>query len=177
MKVKQILVSLVSILAVGACAIGLTACGDMGELFESISSSEENEVDIESNDGLNQHEHDWNQLIVKQAECETTGSVLYSCYCGEDYTVEIPALGHTMKAYEGKEPTCAEIGWKAYESCQRDGCGYSTYVEIAITPDEHHYEQGNCVYCEDEQTKGLSYYLSNDGMYYTVYYGVEISQV
>ena len=42
----------------------------------------------------------------------------------------IPALGHDIVNHDAKEATCTEIGWNAYETCAREGCDYSTYVEI-----------------------------------------------
>ena len=37
---------------------------------------------------------------------------------------------HDIVQYEAKAPTCTEVGWDAYEACQREGCTYSTYQEI-----------------------------------------------
>ena len=37
--------------------------------------------------------------------------------------------------HEAKAPTCTEIGWDAYDTCKR--CNYSTYVKLAIDPDNH----------------------------------------
>ena len=37
---------------------------------------------------------------------------------------------HDMMHHDAKAPTCTEIGWDAYETCQREGCDYTTKVEI-----------------------------------------------
>ena len=37
---------------------------------------------------------------------------------------------HDLVHHDAKAPTCTEIGWDAYETCQREGCTYSTKVEI-----------------------------------------------
>ena len=37
---------------------------------------------------------------------------------------------HDMMHHDAKAPTCTEIGWDAYETCQREGCTYTTKVEI-----------------------------------------------
>ena len=36
--------------------------------------------------------------------------------------------------------TCTEPGWDAYEACRREGCGYTTKVEIPASGHalEHH---------------------------------------
>ena len=33
--------------------------------------------------------------------------------------------------HDAQAPTCTEIGWNAYDTCKREGCGYTTYVEIS----------------------------------------------
>ena len=60
-------------------------------------------------------------------------SVVYCEVCGEEVSrdpSEIDALGHVLVQVAAKAPTCTESGWNAYESCQREGCGYSTYQEL-----------------------------------------------
>lgn len=45
----------------------------------------------------------------------------------------IPALGHDMQDVAAKEPTCTEIGWKAYKRCEHY-CGKTEgYEEIPAT--------------------------------------------
>ncbi len=45
-------------------------------------------------------------------------------YYGPDPT------NHDIKRYTAQAPTCTDPGWAAYDACQREGCGYSTYAEI-----------------------------------------------
>ena len=73
--------------------------------------------------------------------CTEKGLITYTCSCGDVYTVEIPALTHEIKVHQAQEPTCAEIGWEEYETCEREGCGYSTYKEISATG-EHTWDEG-----------------------------------
>lgn len=40
----------------------------------------------------------------------------------------IDATGHTTVTHAAKAPTCTEIGWYAYETCEN--CDYTTYEEI-----------------------------------------------
>ena len=37
---------------------------------------------------------------------------------------------HDMVHHDAKAPTCTEIGWDEYDACQREGCTYTTKVEI-----------------------------------------------
>ena len=37
---------------------------------------------------------------------------------------------HDMMHHDAKAPTCTEIGWNEYDACQREGCDYTTKVEI-----------------------------------------------
>ena len=37
---------------------------------------------------------------------------------------------HDLVHHDAKAPTCTEIGWNAYAACQREGCTYTTKVEI-----------------------------------------------
>ena len=37
---------------------------------------------------------------------------------------------HDMVHHDAKAPTCTEIGWNEYDACQREGCTYTTKVEI-----------------------------------------------
>ena len=37
---------------------------------------------------------------------------------------------HDLVHHDAKAPTCTEIGWKEYDACQREGCTYTTKVEL-----------------------------------------------
>ena len=37
---------------------------------------------------------------------------------------------HDLVHRDAKAPTCTEIGWNEYDACQREGCTYTTKVEI-----------------------------------------------
>ncbi len=81
------------------------------------------------------------------ATCVATGTIEYwSCPdCGksfsdEDCTAEVTDLtldidpdNHDLKTTAKKDPTCEEIGWDEYVTCQREGCDYTTYVAKQAT--------------------------------------------
>ena len=80
-----------------------------------------------------EHTHSYTQQITTEATCTTKGVITYTCSCNDTYTEEIPALGHDEETHEAQAPTCTEIGWNEYVTCQREGCEYSTYEEIPAT--------------------------------------------
>ena len=47
---------------------------------------------------------------------------------------------HDLVHHDAKAPTCTEIGWDEYDACQREGCTYTTKVEIPALKHElvHH---------------------------------------
>lgn len=46
---------------------------------------------------------------------------------------------HDMVHHDAKAPTCTEDGWNEYDACQREGCTYTTKVEIPAL--NHDYQQ------------------------------------
>ena len=46
---------------------------------------------------------------------------------------------HDLVHHDAKAPTCTEIGWNEYDACQREGCDYTTKVEIPAL--EHDYTE------------------------------------
>lgn len=48
---------------------------------------------------------------------------------------------HDLVHHDAKAPTCTEIGWDEYDACQREGCTYTTKVEIpALKHDLVHHD-------------------------------------
>ena len=85
------------------------------------------------------------------ATCTDAGSrdnVVYCTTCGIEMSRQSEVVDpyHILEKHEGKEPTCTEYGWQAYETCSR--CDYTTYEVI---PAGHTYENGVCVDCGKEQ--------------------------
>ena len=69
---------------------------------------------------------------AKAPTCTETGWEEYDTCSRCDYTtkVELLALKHDLVHHDAKAPTCTEIGWNEYDACQREGCTYTTKVEI-----------------------------------------------
>ena len=64
-------------------------------------------------------------------DCASSGLEARTCSrCPEQDDQVIKALGHDLLTHGAKTATCTEFGWNAYETCNRDGCAYSTFEEI-----------------------------------------------
>ena len=69
-----------------------------------------------------------------------------TCYYQGTETYTDPYYGtdpdnHDIAQYPAQAPTCTEPGWDAYEACRREGCDYTTKVEIpANGHDKVHHE-------------------------------------
>ncbi len=89
------------------------------------------------------HSHTLETHEAKAATCTDAGyDAYYVCSgCGEmfsdaegkhkiDEIVTHSALGHDLETHGAESKTCTEAGWEEYQTCKRDGCDYSTKVEI-----------------------------------------------
>ncbi len=61
------------------------------------------------------HEHYYSAEITKNPTCTSTGTVLYSCLCGQSYSEVLPMTGHTLEIYH-LAPTCVKMGYE-YDKC------------------------------------------------------------
>ncbi|MBR7176708.1 MAG: leucine-rich repeat domain-containing protein [Clostridia bacterium] len=111
------------------------------------------------------HVHDF-KLVQEDYHCTQPRVEHWRCEdCGESYVETFPAPGHDFVLHDQKAPTCTDIGWNAYVTCNR--CSHSTYHEIA--PTGHTYQDGVCVSCgHSKYTLGLVYVLNQDQSSYTL---------
>ncbi|MDE5601707.1 MAG: DUF285 domain-containing protein, partial [Clostridia bacterium] len=103
-------------------------CTQDGEMARACVYSVNHKADV---DTIPATGHTFGANTVRQAAtCTLPESTSGICVtCGEYVTIELaPALGHDMKHFEAKAPTCLEHGWEAYDACSR--CDESTYHEI-----------------------------------------------
>ena len=80
--------------------------------------------------------HTWdNGKITTEPTCTENGVKTFTCTecLVATYTEEVPALTHDKTTHSARAPTCTQIGWEEYQTCQREGCDYSTYKEIPAT--------------------------------------------
>ena len=78
------------------------------------------------------------------ASCLFKGTNTYlHPYYGPDPT------NHDIKHYKAQAPTCTDPGWAAYDACQREGCGYSTYAEIPASGHSLTHHAGQAATCTE----------------------------
>ncbi len=79
------------------------------------------------------HDH---KAVVTAPNCTEKGYTTHTCHCGDTYVDSyVDALGHDAVQHSAKDATCTEIGWSAYDTCNR--CDYTSYVEIPAQGHDH----------------------------------------
>ncbi len=93
----------------------------------------------------NKSSHNFSEYPKSEATC--VSPKVYDMICTDcDYQVAVTRGdrdpgNHDLVNHAAKAPTCTEIGWDAYKTCQREGCDYTTYAEIpALNHDLVHHE-------------------------------------
>ena len=62
-------------------------------------------------------------VAVYYKACSECGYQLSDTF--ESGTIDVN--NHDLNYHDAKAPTCTESGWKAYETCKREGCNYTSY--------------------------------------------------
>ena len=78
------------------------------------------------------------QYLASKATCVSPAIYYKSCtICRctgmetfEDPWGETDQKNHDLKHFTAKAPTCTKSGWNEYDECQREGCEYTTKVEL-----------------------------------------------
>ena len=74
------------------------------------------------------HKHDYSDTVVKEASCTEAGVRRFLCACGDAYTENIPAYGHSYHSRVTQEPTVSAEGVMTY-TCSRCGDTYTRPVD------------------------------------------------
>ena len=105
-------------------------CTEQGRLYRECSKCEEFETSYLPASG--------HTIVVDNAvpaDCENSGLTegAHCAVCHQVITEQqvIPSKAHSLSENPGQLPTCTEIGWEAYETCEN--CDYTTYKEIPAT--------------------------------------------
>jgi len=85
------------------------------------------------------HDHD-DGVVTKEPTCTEAGVKIFTCACGDTYTEEIAALGHTEEIIEGKDATCEEPGLTDGVKCS--ACGEILTAQEEIPALDHSYDDG-----------------------------------
>ena len=92
--------------------------------------------------------HTWTDATCEKAKtCK---------FCG---ATEGEPLGHDLKHYNAKAPTCENVGWDAYEKCLR--CTYSTFARLPALGHDH--VNGVCTRCGDRDGTIVPGEVTGDG--------------
>lgn len=114
------------------------------------------------------HDKEWHESY--EATCTEDGysQSYYICkregcgYVSKSDRYVRKALGHFLKHYEAKQADCLP-GWDEYDECQRDGCDYSTKVEIPANG-KHSYVCDVCTTCNG--LNPVKYTRDGDNIYF-----------
>ena len=93
-------------------------------------------------------EHEYKKISGTNATCETAGSAVYECPCGDTYTETLAATGHTAVTDAAVAATCTETGLTEGSHCGT--CGI-TLVAQTVVPAKGH-TAGAEANCTDAQT-------------------------
>lgn len=112
------------------------------------------------------HTHEYNASITKEPTCTEPGEREYRCSCGDSYTEEIPATGHTWnEGIETKAPTCTEPGTKTYtctvcsdtkdEEISATGHSWDNGTSTTATCTEPGVTTFTCTKCSAQKTENV----------------------
>ncbi|MCI8300296.1 MAG: hypothetical protein HFI69_08095 [Lachnospiraceae bacterium] len=107
-------------------------CGVCGEVLKAQET-------IPATGKPGEHQHSYESQVTKEATCTETGERTYTCECGETYTEEIAAFGHTEVTDPRVEPTETEAGKTEGSHCGVCGEVLKAQETIPATgkPGEH----------------------------------------
>jgi len=113
-------------------------CTTPGELT---FTCEYNKAHTKTSDiAINAEAHKWGEGVeTTKATCTTPGELTFTCEYNADHTyteaTEIDKDNHDLVKVEAQDPDYNNVGWEAYEYCEREGCDYTTYVELPVLAD------------------------------------------
>ena len=88
-------------------------------------------------------------ILVEQQTCEKDGrenEICSDCYAIVDVSF-LYATGHSYVYHEYQDPTCTEVGWYSYNTCEN--CDYSEFPENKQDALGHNYVAGVCTVCAE----------------------------
>ena len=88
-----------------------------------------------------EHAHEYQAFVTRQATCLEVGERTYSCRCGAVYTEEIPATGHqNIEIKNAKNASCSSEGYSGDQYCS--DCGTLIEKGQIIPKAEHLWNKG-----------------------------------
>lgn len=93
------------------------------------------------------HVHEYVKSVTKEATCTEKGEMTYTCSCGDKYTDEFAAKGHSLMILEAVAPTCTEEGKTEGLKCH--DCEFIAQAQSTIAPLGH--DLGAAATCTEPQ--------------------------
>ena len=143
-----------------------SSAADSSEVEDSTSNDTSNSTSdstSEEDSSVEEHTHVWdNGKVTTPPTCEGKGIKTYSCACGETYTEEIPATGHTYKTVV-IAPTCEAKGYTSHV-CDCGKALIDNYVDaLGHNKTQHEAQAATCT------EKGWEAYETCSRCDYTTY--------
>ena len=118
-----------------------------------------------------EHIHEYQSYVTKEATCLEAGEITYSCECGDVYTEEIPATGHqNIEIKNAKNASCSLEGYSGDEYCA--DCGTLLEEGQVIEKTDHMWNEGQittdttcteegirtftCIFCGITKTEAIA---------------------
>ena len=92
-----------------------------------------------------EHVHSYTETVTKEPTCIEVGEKTFTCECGDSYTEEIAAVGHTLVEIDAVEPDCTHAGHTAGQYCKTCGTIITQPTETPALG--HTFENGICTVC------------------------------
>ena len=104
-----------------------------------------------------EHTHEYQSTITRQATCLETGVITYSCRCGDVYTEEIPSTGHqNIEIKNVKNESCNFDGYSGDRYCS--DCGTLIEEGKIIPKTDHVWNKGEIITPATCTTEGIKTY-------------------
>ena len=117
---------------------------------------------VKGKDEPTQHEHSYTSATTKEATCTESGTITYTCSCGDSYTKTISAKGHSFELISSTAADCTSEGTNTYRCSV---CG-NTYTETSsVTGHNYQLVSSTAADCTNEGSE--TYKCSRCGNTYT----------
>ena len=142
------------------------ATSSVKERRDCVNCSHFETKDVENTETHTHNYGEW--YVLNDPTCDATGVERRDCSgCANFETRTIAALGHNKTSHAGRDATCTEAGYQAYETCSK--CSWTTYKEISAkghsygawyvsvpaTQTSNGTEKRECINCDHFETKSI----------------------
>ncbi len=105
--------------------------GSSSNKSSSSGSSGSSSNKSSSSGSTTKHTHSYTSTVTKQPTCSSTGTITYTCSCGDSYTEEIAATGHTWVEYTYTEEVDLGPVYEEKFVCSRCNAQFDTGAEAS----------------------------------------------